>query len=82
VVAYALVSFALLDHGNSGAGPSPVSLTEGLAAVVGVNDNRFADWVYLVVEHPAKSTTFKAVLGWERRRSGDRSNFDSPSLPR
>ena len=27
-------------------------------------------------------STFKAVLGWERRRSGDRSNFDSPSLPR
>ena len=44
---------------------------------VGINDNpSFADWVYFVVEHPPKPTTFKAVIGWERRRSGDRSNFE------
>ena len=54
-----------------------VSLADGLAAVIGINDNpSFADWVYFVVEHPAKPTTFKAVIGWERRRSGDRSNFE------
>ena len=54
-----------------------MSLAEGLAAVIGINENpSFADWVYLVVEHPAKPTTFKAVIGWERRRSGDRSNFE------
>jgi CheY-like chemotaxis protein len=53
------------------------SLAEGLGAVIGINENpSFADWVYFVVEHPAKPTTFKAVVGWERRRSGDRSNFD------
>ena len=57
----------------------PFRSSDGLAAVVGINDNpSFADWVYLVVEHPAKPTTFKAVVGWERRRSADRSNFDGP----
>jgi hypothetical protein len=50
--------------------------------VVGVNDNpSFGDWVYFVVEHPAKPTTFKAVVGWERRRSADRSNFDGGWKP-
>ena len=45
--------------------------------MIGINENpSFADWVYFVVEHPAKPTTFKAVIGWERRRSGDRSNFE------
>jgi len=54
-----------------------VALSEGLAAVIGINDNpSFADWVYFVVEHPPKPTTFKAVIGWERRRSSDRSNFE------
>ena len=57
-----------------------VSLADGLAAVVGVNDNpSFADWVYLIVEQPAKPTVFKAVVSWERRRSADRSNFDGAS---
>jgi hypothetical protein len=54
-----------------------VSLADGLAAVIGINENpTFADWVYFVVEHPARPTTFKAVIGWERRRSSDRSNFE------
>lgn len=54
-----------------------VSLADGLAAVVGINDNpTFADWVYFIIEHPSKPTTFKAVIGWERRRSSDRSNFE------
>jgi hypothetical protein len=60
-----------------------VALDEGLAAVIGVNDNpSFADWVYLVVEHPPKPTTFKAVIGWERRRSSDRSNFEGVGVRR
>jgi hypothetical protein len=60
-----------------------VALGEGLAAVIGINDNpSFADWVYLVVEHPPKPTTFKAVIGWERRRSGDRSNFEGVGVIR
>jgi len=59
-----------------------VSLDDGLAAVVGSNDNpSFADWVYFVVEHPPKPTTFKAVIGWERRRSADRSNFEGVTTP-
>jgi hypothetical protein len=85
-VAYALVFLRFYsDHSDlwSRYLSRSVSLTEGLAAVVGINDNpSFADWVYLVVEHPAKPTTFKAVIGWERRRSGDRSNFDGPMLQR
>ena len=36
----------------------------------------------LVVEHPPKPTTFKAVIGWERRRSGDRSNFEGVGVIR
>ena len=28
----------------------------------------FADWVYLVIQHPPQPTTFKAVVAWERRR--------------
>jgi len=54
-----------------------VSLGDGIAAIVAINSNpSFADWVYIVVEHPAMPTTFKAVFGWERRRDGDRSNFE------
>ena len=54
-----------------------VSLADGLAAAIGINENpSFADWVYFVVEHPARPTTFKAAVGWERRRSADRSNFE------
>jgi hypothetical protein len=86
VVAYALVFLRFYSDRSdlwSRYLSRSVSLTEGLAAVVGINDNpSFADWVYLVIEHPVKSTTFKAVLGWERRRSGDRSNFDGPMLQR
>jgi len=54
-----------------------VSLAQGVAAVVGVSQNpSFADWVYIVVEQPAVPTTFKAVVGWDRRRSTDRSNIE------
>jgi hypothetical protein len=53
-----------------------VSLREGIALVVGINDDPgFADWVFILVEHPAKPATFKAVVGWDRRRAGDRPNL-------
>jgi hypothetical protein len=59
-----------------------VSLREGVAAIVGINDNpSFADWVYVVVQHPAKPATFDVVMGWDRRRSGDRSNFEGARNP-
>lgn len=45
-----------------------VSLREGIAVVVGVNQNEsFGDWVYVLVEHPAEPTTFKVVVGWRGR---------------
>jgi hypothetical protein len=51
------------------------STVDGIAAIVGVNDNAsFADWVYIVIDHPANPTTFKAVVGWDRRWTGDRPN--------
>ncbi len=44
-----------------------VDLGQGIAVVVGVNDNAtFADWVYIVVQQPPVPTTFKVVLGWRR----------------
>jgi hypothetical protein len=57
------------------------ALGQGIAAVVGENSNpSFADWVYIVVEHPPQPMTFKAVMGWDRRRSADRSNLESPAV--
>jgi hypothetical protein len=57
------------------------SLGQGIAAVVGESSNpTFADWVYLVVQHPPRPSTFKAVVGWERRRGADRSNLDGATL--
>jgi hypothetical protein len=85
VVAYALVFLRFhADRGDlwNRYLSRSVSLSDGLAAVVGVNDNpSFGDWVYFVIEHPPKPTTFKAVVGWERRRSADRSNFDGGWKP-
>jgi hypothetical protein len=58
-----------------------VGLGQGIAAVVGENSNpTFADWVYLVVQHPPGPTTFKAVVGWERRRGADRSNLEGATI--
>jgi hypothetical protein len=55
-------------------------LGQGIAAVVGESSNpSFADWVYLVVQHPPQPTTFKAVVAWERRRGADRSNIEGVS---
>ncbi len=52
-----------------------INLGEGLAVLVGANETPgFADWVYLIVQHPPQPTTFKAVLGWGRRMSGDKSS--------
>lgn len=52
-----------------------VALGEGIAIVVGVNDSpTFADWVYLVVQHPPQPAGFKVVLGWARRISADKSS--------
>lgn len=54
-----------------------VSPEGGLAVVVGVNQNpSFADWVYIIVVHPAEPSTFKVVVGWDRRRSADASNIE------
>jgi hypothetical protein len=50
---------------------------EGIAAVVGVNDNpTFADWVYIVIDHAPGPTAYAAVVGWDRRRGADRSNLE------
>jgi hypothetical protein len=58
-----------------------ITLGQGIAAVVGENSNpSFADWVYIVLEHPPRPTTFKAVVGWDRRRGADRSNLEGPTL--
>lgn len=55
------------------------ALADRIAAVVGINENpSFGDWVYILVENPPGPTTFKAVIGWDRRRSADRSNLEGP----
>jgi hypothetical protein len=58
-----------------------VGLGQGIAVVVGENSNpTFADWVYIVVQHPPRPATFKAVVGWERRRGADRSNLEGATI--
>jgi hypothetical protein len=58
-----------------------VGLGQGIAAVVGENSNpTFADWVYIVIQHPPRPTTFRAVIGWERRRGADRSNLEGATI--
>jgi hypothetical protein len=58
-----------------------VGLGQGIAVVVGENSNpSFADWVYLVVQHPPRPATFRAVVGWERRRGADRSNLEGVTI--
>jgi hypothetical protein len=47
-----------------------VDLSEGLAAVVGRGGIN-GDWVYLLVEDPPEPTTFRAIIGWTYRGSGD-----------
>ncbi len=58
-----------------------VGLGQGIAAVVGESSNpTFADWVYLIIQHPPRPATFKAVVGWERRRGADRSNLEGATI--
>jgi len=58
-----------------------VGLGQGIAMVVGENSNpTFADWVYIVVQHPPRPATFKAVVGWERRSGADRSNLEGATI--
>jgi hypothetical protein len=58
-----------------------VGLGQGIAVVVGESSNpTFADWVYIVVQHPPQPATFKAVVGWERRRGADRSNLEGATI--
>jgi len=57
-----------------------LGLGQGAAVVVAENPNpSFADWVYIVVQHPPQPATFKVVVGWERRRGADRSNLEGAS---
>jgi hypothetical protein len=73
-VAYSLT---LLRSGEGGADlwdrylSRSVDLTEGLAAVVGVNSVG-GDWVYLVVQQPSEPVTFRVAIGWDRRGANDR----------
>ncbi len=52
-----------------------INLGDGVAVLVGANQTpAFADWVYVIVQHPPQPATFKAVLGWGPRMSGDKSS--------
>ncbi len=53
-----------------------VNLKNGIAVVVGVNDNAMRpDDVYVIVEHAHAPATYKAVLGWRQRKN----DIESPS---
>jgi hypothetical protein len=55
-----------------------LDLGDGLGAVVGENFNQaFPDTVYLIVQHAAEPTTYKAVLLWR----DPAYNFESPGIP-
>lgn len=60
-----------------------VTLERGIAVVVGVNQNpTFADWVYIIVDHPSEPAPFKVVVGWERRRgTPDQTNTEGHRAP-
>jgi hypothetical protein len=56
-----------------------LKLHEGLAALVGVNDDPLiTDVVYLIVEQADKPTMYEAVLAWRRRTHTDRGNIEAP----
>ncbi|HEX9746920.1 MAG TPA: hypothetical protein VGB86_00785 [Methylomirabilota bacterium] len=58
-----------------------VGLGQGIAVVVGENSNpTFADWVYIVIQHPPRPATFRVAVGWERRRGADHSNLDGTTI--
>jgi len=56
-----------------------LDLGGGIAAVIGDNFNpSFPDQVYLIVDQPAHSMTFKAVLVWRDRQT----ELETPRIPR
>ncbi|MGH7355355.1 MAG: hypothetical protein ACRELS_12380 [Candidatus Rokuibacteriota bacterium] len=58
-----------------------VNLKNGIAVVVGVNDNSMRpDDVYLIVEHSHAPATYKAVLGWRQRRGDIESPSSAPII--
>lgn len=58
-----------------------LDLSDGIAAVVGVNANRsFADQVYLIVRHGEQPTTYKAVLSWRARDRSHLNDLEAPGL--
>lgn len=53
-----------------------LDMRDGIAAVVGVEPNlSWPDRVYLLIEQPAESRTFKAVLGWRPRLGVEENLF-------
>jgi hypothetical protein len=55
-----------------------LDLGGGIAVVVGIGDNpTFPDWAYIVVEQPPSPTTFKVVLGWQRREAPEAPSLDT-----
>lgn len=58
-----------------------LELSDGIAAVVGVNANRsFADQVYLLVRHGEQPMTYKAVLSWRARDRSHLNDLEAPGL--
>ncbi len=56
-----------------------MELREGLAALVGVNDDALiTDVVYLIVQQADRPTTYEAILAWRRRTHTDRGNIEAP----
>lgn len=60
-----------------------LELSEGIAAIIGVNANRsFADQVYLVVRHGEQPMTYKAVLSWRPRDRSHLNDLEAPGVDR
>lgn len=58
-------------------------LDDGIAALVGVNQNRsFADQVYLVVTHAEQPSTYEAVLVWLPRQGNRTGDAETPGFDR
>lgn len=58
-----------------------LELSDGIAAVVGVNANRsFPDHVYIVVRHEPEPTTYKAVLSWRARDRSHLNDLEAPGV--
>jgi hypothetical protein len=60
-----------------------VELSDGIAAVVGVNTNgSFSDEVHLLVKHGEQPMTYKAVLGWRPRDRSHLNDLEAPGVDR